>query len=91
MLDDYSKDNHQQLDSLVVAIKEKNLEAAQLSIAALTLNANILCAQALKCLCAQWSTLLSDNEIPTSLSNVNCLLNSTRMALNNIDKYAETI
>lgn len=91
MLDDYTQDNHQQLDNLVAAIKANNIETAQLSLAALTLNANILCAQTLKLLCAEWEKLLNDSEISTSLDKVNSLLKDTRIALNNIDEYADAI
>lgn len=91
MLDDYTQDNHQQLDDLVAAIKANNIKAAQVSLAALALNANILCAQALKLLCAEWEKVLSDSEMPASLDKVNALLKDTRIALNNIDEYAEAI
>ncbi|MBL4942537.1 MAG: hypothetical protein JKY81_12860 [Colwellia sp.] len=91
MLDDYSQDNHQQLDSLIDAIKTKNIEQAQLSISTLALNAKILSAQELQFLCTKWSKLLTGSEIPSSLNKINTLLKSTRIALNDIDEYAETI
>jgi hypothetical protein len=91
MLNDYTRDNHQQLDTLIEAIKAKNIEEAQLTISALTLNAKILSAQELQSLCVKWSKLLSGSEIPTSLKIINSLLKETRLALNEIDDYAETI
>ncbi len=91
MLDDYTQDNHQQLDTLVKAIKAKNIEKAQLAISALALNAKILSAQELQSLCFQWSNLLTGSEIPSSLNKINTLLKETRIALNEIDEYAESI
>lgn len=91
MLDDYTQDNHLQLDALVDAIKAKNIEEAQLSISALALNAKILCAQELQSLCVKWSKLLNGSEIPSSLKKINVLLKDTRIALNEIDEYAEAI
>lgn len=91
MLDDYTQDNHQQLDMLIEAIKAKDIDEAQLSLSVLTLNAKILSAQTLQLLCAKWSKLLSGSEIPTSLKKVNALLKDTRIALNEIDAYAEAI
>ncbi len=91
MLDDYIQENHQQLDNLIEAIKVKNITAAKLSISALTLNAKILSAQELQSLCVKWSKLLSGSETPSSLESVNALLKSTRIALNEIDGYAEAI
>ncbi|MBL4822580.1 MAG: hypothetical protein JKX90_03520, partial [Colwellia sp.] len=91
MLDDYGQDNHQQLDRLIDAIKAKNLAKAQQAIIDLQLNAKVLAAAELEELCTQWSKLLSGNEIPTSLKEVNTLFKATRAALNAIDNYAESI
>lgn len=91
MLSDYTQENHQQLDALIEAIKAKNLTEAQLCISTLTLNAKILSAQELQSLCVKWSKLLMGSEIPTSLNKINSLLKETRIALNKIDTYAETI
>ncbi len=91
MLDDYAQDNHQQLDALIEAIKEKELEQANASIAALALNAVILSAPRLHLLCTQWSKLLSGVEIPSSLEKVNALLKETRVVLTEIDEYAEAL
>ncbi len=91
MLDDYTQDNHQQLDALIEAIKAKNIEEAQLAISALAINAKILSAQELQVLCAKWSKLLTGSEIPSSLKKINALLKETRIALNEIDVYAEAI
>jgi HPt (histidine-containing phosphotransfer) domain-containing protein len=91
MLDEYTQDNHQQLNMLIEAMKEKNIEKGQSSIAALSLNAKILSAQTLQSLCTQWSKLLSGNETPSSLEKVNALLKETRVVLNEIEEYAETI
>jgi len=91
MLDDYTQNNHQQLDALVEAIKAKNIEDAQLAISALALNAKILSAQELQSLCAKWLKLLTGKEIPSSLNKINALLKETRVALNKIDEYAESI
>ena len=51
MLDDYTQENHQQLDNLIEAIKTKNNDGAKLSISVLALNAKILSAQELQLLC----------------------------------------
>ena len=91
MLDDYTQDNHQQLNTLIEAIKGKNIATAKLSIATLVLNANILAAPRLQILCNQWTKLLSGSEIPSSLDNINALIKETRFALNDIDTYAEAI
>ena len=91
MLDDYTQDNHQQLDALIEAIKTKNIEEAKLSISALALNAKILSAHALQSLCTKWAKLLSGSETPISLKKVNALLKNTRIVLNEIEEYAETI
>lgn len=91
MLDDYTQDNHQQLDTLIEAIKAKEIAQAQLSVSALALNANILSAQTLQSLCVKWSTLLSGTETSSSVAAVNALLKDTRVVLNEIDEYAETI
>ncbi len=91
MLDDYTQENHQQLDSLIEAIKAKDIEEAKSSISALALNAEILSAQVLKSLCTKWLKLLSGSETPSSLKKVNALLKDTRVALNEIDEYADAI
>jgi len=91
MIDDYTQDNHQRLDALIDAIKAKNVAEAKLSIAALALNARILSAAELQSLCTKWLKLLSGTEIPSSLEKINALLKDTRMVLNEIDEYAETI
>lgn len=91
MLEDYTQENHHQLDCLIEAIKEKNIEAAKACILALTLNAQILSAQTLQSLCIQWAKIISGSEIPSSLEKVNALLKNTRLALYAIDEYAETI
>ncbi|NQY86262.1 MAG: hypothetical protein HRT51_00725 [Colwellia sp.] len=91
MLDDYGQDNHQQLDMLIDAMKAKNLDKAQQAIIDLQLNAKILAAAELEELCTQWLKLLSGNEIPTSLKEVNTLFKETRTALIAIDNYAESI
>jgi len=91
MLDDYTQDNHQQLDALIEAIKEKNLAQANASNAALALNATILSAPRLQLLCTKWSKLLSGVEIPNSLEKVNDLLKETRIVLTEIDNYAEAL
>jgi hypothetical protein len=91
MLGDYAQDNHQQLDGLIEAIKEKELAQAHVSITALTLNAAILSAPRLQLLCTQWSKLLSGVEIPSSLEKVNALLKETRIVLTEIDEYAEEL
>jgi len=91
MLEDYGQDNHAQLNLLVHAIKDKDINKASDIISRLNINANILAANDLQLLCAQWSKLLSGNEIPKSLNKVNALLKDTRAALTAIDNYAETI
>ena len=91
MIDDYTQDNHQQLNILIDAIKARNVEEAKLASAALALNAKILSAAELQSLCTKWSKLLSGTEIPNSLEKINALLKDTRMVLNEIDEYAETI
>ena len=91
MLEEYSQDNHAQLNLLVHAIKAKDINKASDIISRLNINAKILVANDLQLLCAQWSKLLSGNEIPKSLNKVNALLKDTRAALTAIDDYAETI
>jgi hypothetical protein len=91
MLDDYAQDNHQQLDLLVNSIKARDFYKAKDVIIELQLNAKILAASELEQLCSQWSKLLSGNEIPSSLKEVNILLKETRAALTAIDNYAESI
>jgi hypothetical protein len=91
MLDDYAEDNHQQLDILIDAIKAKDFDRANKAIIDLQLNANILAASDLAKLCSKWSQLLSGNDIPSSLKEVNILLKETRTALTAIDSYAESI
>ncbi|MCI2285799.1 hypothetical protein L3081_23495 [Colwellia sp. MSW7] len=72
-MDDYTQDNHQQLNLLIEALKEKNINAAKLSVAALTLNAQILTAPQLLLLCTQWTNLLSCHEIPKECRNNKCI------------------
>ena len=91
MLDDYALENHQQLDSLINAIKEKDVEAAKSCIAEIALNAKILSAKKLQLLCVTWSKIFEGEDIPSSLKKVNALLNETRIALSEIDEYAEAI
>ena len=91
MLDDYAEDNHQQLDILIDAIKAKDFDRANEAIIDLHLNAKILAASDLAKLCSKWSQLLSGNDIPSSLKEVNILLKETRAALTAIDSYAESI
>jgi hypothetical protein len=91
MLDDYTQDNHQQLDVLIDAIKAKNFDKAKTAIIDLQLNSKILAASDLAKLCTQWTTLLSDNDISSSLNDVNILLKETRAALTAIDDYAQSI
>lgn len=91
MLDDYTEDNHQQLDILIDALKAKDFDQAKKAIINLQLNAKILAASELEKLCAQWSKLLSGNDIPSSLKEVNLLLKKTREELTAIDSYAESI
>ena len=91
MLDDYTQDNHHRLDALIEAMKTKNIEEAKLSVLALALNAQILSAQTLQSLCTEWTKLLSGSETSISLKKVNALLKNTRIVLNEIDEYAETI
>jgi len=91
MLDEYAQDNHQQLDILIDAIKSTDFDKAKAAIIDLQLNAKILAASELEQLCVQWSKLLSGNDIPDSLKEVNLLLKETRTALVAIDSYAESI
>jgi len=91
MLDDYTQDNHQQLDALIEAIKTKKIEEARLSISALALNAKILSAHALQSLCTKWSELLSGSGTSISLKKVNSLIKDTQIVLNKIDEYAGSI
>jgi hypothetical protein len=91
MLDEYTEDNHQQLNILVDALKAKDFEIAKKSVINLQLNAKILAASVLEQLCSQWSMLLSGNDIPSSLKEVNLLLKQTREELTAIDSYAESI
>jgi hypothetical protein len=91
MLDDYTQDNHQQLDVLIDAIKAKNFDKAKTAIIDLQLNSKILAASDLAKLCTQWTTLLSDNDISSSLNDVNILLKETRAALTAFDDYAQSI
>ena len=91
MLDEYVRDNKQQLDALIGSIKAKEIEKAQLSLAALTLNADILSAGELQLLCTKWEKMLSGSDIPSDLAIINALVKSTRQALSQIDEYAETL
>lgn len=90
MLDDYTQDNHQQLNVLIKAIKAKNIAEANLALTALTLNAKILAASTLDELCSQWASLLNCSDIPNHLTVLNTLIKDTRQALNGIDAYANT-
>ena len=91
MLDEYTEDNHQQLNLLVDALKAKDFDTAKNSVVNLQLNAKILAASELGQLCSQWSLLLSGSDIPSSLNEVNLLLKHTRAELTAIDSYAESI
>lgn len=91
MLDDYSKDNHQQLDILIEAIKAKDFDTGKVAITDLQCNAKILSASTLEQLCCQWSQLLDGKDIPRSVTEMNTLLKNTRAALIAIDSYAESI
>jgi len=91
MLDEYTEDNHQQLNLLVDALKAKDFDTAKKSVSSLQLNAKILAASELGKLCSQWSLLLSGSDIPSSLNEVNLLLKHTRAELTAIDSYAESI
>lgn len=91
MLGDYGQDNHQQLDILIDAIKAKDFDKAKEGVMDLQLNAKILAASELDKLCSQWLKLLSGNDIPNNLKEVNTLLKDTRAALNAIDSYADSI
>ena len=91
MLDDYTTENHQQLDVLIHAIKAKELTKAKEAIITLQLNAQILSSAELDKLCSQWSLLLNGNDKPSSLKEMNILLKETRAALTAIDSYAESI
>lgn len=91
MLDEYTQDNHLQLNALIDAIKTKKIEEANAAIAALTLNAKILTAPTLQVLCSHWAKLFSRNEIPNHLEGINTLIKDTRRILNDIDSYAQTL
>lgn len=91
MLGDYGQDNHQKLDLLVGAIKSKDFDKAKECVMDLQLNAKILAASALEQLCSQWFKLLSGDNIPGSLEEVNMLLKDTRAVLKAIDNYADSI
>ena len=91
MLGDYGQDNHQKLDLLVGAIKSKAFDKAKECVLDLQLNARILAASALEQLCSQWFKLLSGDDIPGSLEEVNMLLKDTRAVLKAIDDYADSI
>ncbi len=91
MLDDYSQENHMLLDDLVESIKAKDIAQAKLSTSALMLNAKILSAKPLQSLCVRWSKLLNGKDTASSLKKVNALLKETRIALNEIDEFAEAI
>lgn len=91
MMDDYTQDNHHQLDTLIKSIKEKNIENANIAITALTVNANILSAPKLQLLCDKWSRLINGTEVPNSLEKINVLFKETRMILTEIDEYAEAV
>lgn len=91
MLDDYTQGNHQQLDTLIDAIKAKDFDKAKEVIIDLQFNAKILVAVELAQLCSQWLTLLCGNDLPNSVKEMNVLLKETRAALTVIDNYAESI
>jgi hypothetical protein len=91
MLDEYTEDNHLQLNLLIDALKAKDFDKAKQSVINLQLNAKILAASELGQLCSHWSMLLSGNDIPSSLKEVNLLLKQTRAELTAIDSYAESI
>jgi hypothetical protein len=91
MLDDYTQDNHQQLNILIDAITAQDFDRANEAIIDLQLNAKILAAPDLAKLCTQWTTLLSGNDIPSSLNEVNILFKETRAELTAIDGYAVSI
>lgn len=91
MLDEYTQDSHQQLNVLIDAIKSKDIEQAKNAISALALNAKILSAKELQSLCTQWLKLLSGSDSSSNLDTINILFNETRIALKEIDEYAETI
>jgi hypothetical protein len=76
---------------LIDAIKAKNFDKAKTTIINLQLNSKILAASDLAKLCTQWTTLLSGNDISSSLNDVNILLKETRPALTAIDGYAQSI
>ena len=91
MLDDYTQGNHQQLETLIDAIKTKNYDKAKEVIIDLQCNAKILVAAELVQLCSQWLTLLSGNDLPNRVKEMNVLVKETRAALTAIDNYAESI
>ena len=91
MLDDYTQGNHQQLETLIDAIKTKNYDKAKEVIIDLQCNAKILVAAELVQLCSQWLTLLSGNDLPNSVKEMNVLVKETLAALTAIDSYAESI
>ena len=91
MMDEYTQDNHQLLDALIESIKAESIEKAKLSLDALTVNAKILAAPELQLLCSKWSILLNNSETLSNLKKVESLLENTRIALTEIDEYAEAI
>ena len=91
MLDDYTQGNHQQLETLIDAIKTKNYDKAKEVIIDLQCNAKVLVAAELVQLCSQWLTLLSGNDLPNSVKEMNVLVKETLAALTAIDSYAESI
>jgi hypothetical protein len=91
MMDEYSQDNHQQLNILIKAIKTKDTVKAKQSISVLSLNAQILSAKQLKALCIQWEKIFSDTGTSCSLEEVSTLIKETTKVLNEIDDYAESI
>jgi len=88
MIEEYSRDNHQQLRDLGQAIKEKSPEKAMLCIDNLLINAKILACNDLEQLCLQWQNELSDNAELTGLAE---LVTDTQQVLYAIDSYGETI
>jgi hypothetical protein len=91
MLDDYTQDNHHQLNVVVDTLKAKDFDKTKQAIINLDLNAKILSAADLQKLCGQWLELLNGSNIPSNLKKMNALLKNTRTALAAIDGYAEII
>jgi len=88
MIEEYSRDNHQQLRDLGQAIEAKAPEKAMLSVERLLVNAKILACDDLEQLCLQWQQELNDNAELTGLAE---LVTDTQQVLYAIDSYGETI